>query len=102
MLIYKAMNVYPTAIRDVVLDVASGVLSGAMRLRKETAAQVRFDDPIPLQVELGEGMSAEAAAPVLARAEEAVRQLLRVRARIEAVPVGVIPIGDYKNALTYV
>ena len=102
MLIYKAMNVYPTAIRDVVLDVASGVLSGAMRLRKETAAQVRFDDPIPLQVELGEGMSAEAAAPVLARAEEAVRQLLRVRVRIEAVPVGVIPIGDYKNALTYV
>lgn len=102
MLIYKAMNVYPTAIRDVVLDVASPVLTGAMRLRKEHADQVRFDEPIPLQVEVREGADAGRVAAALADAEEAVRQLLRVRIAIEPVAVGVIPVGEYKNALTYV
>ncbi|UUT34894.1 phenylacetate--CoA ligase family protein [Microbacterium elymi] len=102
MLIYKAMNVYPTAIRDVVLDVASDVLTGSMRIRKETAQQVRFDDPLPLQAELRDGTGADGAADVLAAAEEAVRASLRVRIRIEPVPVGVIPIGEYKNALVYV
>ncbi|MCP2636337.1 hypothetical protein K0817_007110 [Microbacterium sp. HD4P20] len=102
MLIYKAMNVYPTAIRDVVLDVASEHLSGAMRIRKERADQVRFDAPIPVQVELREDADAVRAAETLAAAEEAVRQLLRVRVAIEHVPIGVIPVGEYKNALTYV
>lgn len=100
MLIYKAMNVYPSAIREVVLDVASAQLTGSMRIRKESANQVRFDDPLPLQVEVRDG--AEHLDEAIAAAEEAVRQLLRVRVRIEAVPVGVIPIGEYKNALTYV
>lgn len=101
MLIYKAMNVYPTAIRDVVLDVASEVLSGAMRIRKERPEQVRFDDPLPVQVELADGVHAARAADILSSAEEAVRQVLRVRVKIEPVPVGVIPIGEYKNALVY-
>lgn len=102
MLIYKAMNVYPTAIRDVVLEVASRALTGSMRIRKQSAQQVRFDTPLPVQVELRDGVRAEAAADTLAAAEEAVRQRLRVRIRIEPVPIGVIPIGEYKNALVYV
>ena len=101
MLIYKAMNVYPSAIREVVLDVASPVLSGTMRIRKAEAAQVRFDDDIPLEVELREGVTAEAAATGLAAASAAVRERLRVRVGIEPVPFGVIPVSDYKNALVY-
>lgn len=102
MLIFKAMNVYPTAIRDVVLDVAADHLTGSMRIRKDTADQVRFDDPIPLEVEMRDGTDRAAAAAALAAAEESVRQLLRVRVRVEPVAVGVIPVSSYKNALTYV
>ena len=102
MLIFKAMNVYPTAIRDVVLDVASEHLTGSMRIRKDSADQVRFDDPIPVEVELRDGVEGAVAATALADAEESVRQLLRVRVRIEPVQVGVIPVSSYKNALTYV
>lgn len=101
MLIYKAMNVYPTAIRDIVLDLASPYLTGTMRIRKDTADQVRFDDAIPLEVEVRDGVDRGETAGALAAAEEAVRQQLRVRVDVEAVPVGVIPVSSYKNALTY-
>jgi len=102
MLIYKAMNVYPSAIREVVLDVATGVLSGTMRIRKSEAAQVRFDDDIPLEVELRDGADPAVVAAQLRAASESVRERLRVRVSIEPVPVGVIPVSDYKNALVYV
>ena len=102
MLIYKAMNVYPSAIREVVLDVAGEVLSGTMRIRKETDSQVRFDDPIPLEVERLEGVSGEQANTLLRSAEEEIRSRLRVRVKIEDLQSGVIPVSDYKNALTYV
>jgi phenylacetate-CoA ligase/benzoylacetate-CoA ligase len=102
MLIYKAMNVYPTAIRDVVLDLASPYLTGIMRIRKDTADQVRFDNAIPLEVEVRDDVDRGEAAGALAAAEGLVRQKLRVRVDIEAVPTGVIPVSSYKNALTYV
>jgi phenylacetate-coenzyme A ligase PaaK-like adenylate-forming protein len=101
MLIYKAMNVYPSAIREVVLDVASAVLSGTMRIRKASKEQVRFDDDIPLEVELREGVSSEDAVAQLAGAAAAVRERLRVRVAVEPVPFGIIPVSDYKNALVY-
>lgn len=102
MLIYKAMNVYPSAIREVVLDVAGSMLTGTMRIRKDTAAQVRFDDAIPLEVELRPDAGESASRDVLRRAEEEIRSRLRVRVGIEALTTGVIPVSDYKNALTYV
>jgi phenylacetate-CoA ligase/benzoylacetate-CoA ligase len=101
MLIYKAMNVYPSAIREVVLEAASGVLSGTMRIRKDDEAQVRFDEDIPLEVELREGVDAADAAEALSAASALVRDRLRVRVAIEPLPVGVIPVSDYKNALVY-
>ena len=102
MLIYKAMNVYPSAIREVVLDVAGSVLTGTVRIRKSTARQVRFDDPIPLEVELRPGVEGAPTYELLSRAEREVRDRLRVRIGIEALAPGVIPVSDYKNALTYV
>lgn len=101
MLIYKAMNVYPSAIREVVLAVASPVLSGTMRIRKASKEQVRFDDDIPLEVELRDGVTAEEAGAVLRAASESVRERLRVRVVVEPVAFGVIPVSDYKNALVY-
>ena len=101
MLIYKAMNVYPSAIREVVLDIASPVLSGTMRIRKASKEQVRFDDDIPLEVELRDGVSAAEADAVLRAAAESVREKLRVRIAVEPVAFGIIPVSDYKNALVY-
>src|SRR5690625_7655623 len=84
MLIYKAMNVYPSAIREVVLDVAGDVLSGTMRIRKETDSPVRTDDPIPLEVERLEGVSGARDTTRLRSAAEEVRSRRRVRAQLEA------------------
>src|SRR5699024_3272016 len=101
MLIFKAMNVFPAAIREIVLEVASPVLSGTMRIRKDTPEQVRFDDPIPLELELRPGVAEEEARRLLDQASEEVRQRRRVRIAAEAMPAGIIPVSDYKNALTY-
>ncbi|KAA9154770.1 phenylacetate--CoA ligase [Microbacterium lushaniae] len=101
MLIFKATSVYPTAIRDVVLEIATNHLTGVMRVRKTAADQVRFDEPIPLEVELRDDAHPDAAASALQAAEEEVGQRLRVRVNIEPFPRGVLPVSDYKNALTY-
>lgn len=101
MLIYKAMNVYPSAIREVVLEAASPVLSGTMRIRKDAADQVRFDSDLPLEVELREGVEPQAAEAELHAASALVRDRLRVRVAIEPQPFGRIPVSDYKNALVY-
>src|SRR5690625_4017774 len=97
MLIYRAMNVFPNDIREVILDHAPAASIGGMRIRKSRADQVRFDDPIPVEVETD---TLDAAA--LERLADQVRQLLRVRVAIEAIPAGTIPVGNYKTALAYV
>ena len=100
MLIYKAMNVFPSAIREVVLDEYAADVAGPMRIRKEFAAQVRFDDPLPLELELARPPSDADA--LRRRIEESVRERLRVRVAVELLDRGAIPVGEYKNALTYV
>lgn len=72
-----------------------------MRIRKQHAAQVRFDEPLPLEVELARPAGADADG-LRARIEESVRERLRVRVAVELLDRGRIPVGEYKNALTYV
>jgi phenylacetate-CoA ligase/benzoylacetate-CoA ligase len=101
MLIYKAMNVFPSAIREVVLENFASDVAGPMRIRKQHAAQVRFDDPLPLEVELSRPAGTEADA-LRSRVEASIRERLRVRVAVELLHRGAIPVGEYKNALTYV
>ncbi|QEW03202.1 phenylacetate--CoA ligase family protein [Microbacterium lushaniae] len=101
MLIFESTKVYPTSIRDVVLEVATQHLTGLMRVRKTSLDQVRFDEPIPLEVELRDDAHPDAAASALKAAEEQVRRRLRVHVSVEPFPRGVLPVSDYKNALTY-
>ncbi|MCG2621180.1 hypothetical protein LVY72_04545 [Arthrobacter sp. I2-34] len=101
MLIYKAMNVFPSAIRDVVMEGFSAEIAGPLRLRKERTEQVRFDDPIPLEIELPAGAGGPEAGDLAWRIGERVRERLRVRVAVEFVDPGTIAIGEYKNALTY-
>jgi phenylacetate-CoA ligase/benzoylacetate-CoA ligase len=102
MLIYKAMNVFPSAIREVVLEGFARDVAGPMRIRKEHAAQVRFDDPLPLEVELARAGGCADADVLRRRIEESIRERLRVRVAVELLDRGSIPVGAYKNALTYV
>ena len=51
MLIYKGMNVFPTAIRDLVVARFAGRIEPMLRLWKARRDQVRFDEPIEVDVE---------------------------------------------------
>lgn len=99
MLIYKAMNVFPSAIRDVVLQASAPIPIGPLRVRKESTAQVRFDTPIPVEVEAGSVPVPDGLGKLI---EDAVQERLRVRVAVEFLSPGSIKVGEYKNALTYV
>jgi phenylacetate-coenzyme A ligase PaaK-like adenylate-forming protein len=102
MLIYKAMNVYPSAIRDIAMSVGGDAVTGLMRIRKDDLSQVRFDAPIPLEIEIKDSLSDSEKLKVSDDIAEAIRQQLRVRVAPETLKPGTIPVGAYKNALSYV
>jgi len=95
MLIYKGMNVFPSAIRDVVSEV-EGV---APRLRVIVpAGQVHFEEPIPIEVALVSGADrdeADAVEDVI----RAVRERLKVRVAPTVVGLDDLPPGQYKTKL---
>lgn len=79
MLIYKGMNVFPSALADLILG--------------------RFDDSIAIDVEAA-AATPTAEPELLGRAiEEEVRQRLQVRVAVTLVPRGTIPRSAYKNSL---
>jgi phenylacetate-coenzyme A ligase PaaK-like adenylate-forming protein len=51
MLIYKGMNVFPTAIRDLVAHRFAGQVEPMLRIWKDSREQVRFDAAIPVEIE---------------------------------------------------
>jgi phenylacetate-coenzyme A ligase PaaK-like adenylate-forming protein len=102
MLIYKGMNVFPTAIRNVALDAAGEGLEPQLRIWKEHPTQVRFDDPIPVEVEARPDVAAERYSLLARRVEEAVRSRLQVRVAVTVTPPGSIPRSAYKAALVQV
>src|SRR3989449_7541158 len=79
MLIYKGMNVFPTALRDVVMRGFSDAVEPYLRIWKDTPQQVRFDSPIPLEVEARTTLSSELYPGLAGRIEEAIRTALQVR-----------------------
>jgi phenylacetate-CoA ligase/benzoylacetate-CoA ligase len=99
MLIYKGMNVFPTAIRDLVATRFAGSLEPLLRVWKESKEQVRFDAPIVVDVEASAGIAA-AQFDGLARAvEEAVRARLQVRVAVTVLAAGSLPRSAYKTSL---
>jgi phenylacetate-coenzyme A ligase PaaK-like adenylate-forming protein len=102
MLIYKGMNVFPTAIRDLVTARFAGRVEPLLRLWKESAAQVRFDDAIAVDVETSVPLD-DVQRPALAREiEAAVRTQLQVRVAVTVLDRGALPRGVYKNAIVAV
>jgi phenylacetate-CoA ligase len=95
MLIVRGVNVFPSAVREVVTEFAPRV-SGHIRVRPQ-GETIRQEPPLPVSVELARGESADSALADAIR--ERLRSVLVVRARVELVPWGSLPRSEYKSML---
>jgi phenylacetate-CoA ligase/benzoylacetate-CoA ligase len=102
MLIYKGMNVFPTAIRDVALSAVGDAVEPYVRIWKDRADQVRFDDAIPVDIEAAVGLGADRYAGLARRIEAELRGRLQVRAAVSVVAPGTLPRSEYKTPLVHV
>jgi phenylacetate-CoA ligase len=95
MLIVRGVNVFPTALRDLVGGFAPET-SGVLSVRPSRKG-FRQDPPLRILVEYGEG---EDDVPDLAdRIQKAIRDKLLVTTRIEMVRFNSLPRSDYKSKL---
>ena len=95
MLLVRGVNVFPSAVRDVVGGFAPRV-SGHVRVRPG-APGVKQEPPLPVAVELARGTEAD---PALADAiRERLRAVLVVSTRVELVPWGSLARDEYKGQL---
>jgi phenylacetate-CoA ligase len=95
MLIIRGVNVFPSAVREVVSEFAPEV-SGHILVRPRTSG-VKQEPPLPVSVELSpdaEG-SEELAGAITAR----LREVLSIRTSIELVPWGSLQRSEYKSRL---
>lgn len=99
MLIYKGMNVFPTSVRDLVIDHYAGKVDPTIRLWREHAGQVRFDDAIAVDVEATTSLPKEQYAGLARDLEAVVRARLQVRIVVTVLAPGELPRNNYKNAL---
>ncbi|HEY3069692.1 MAG TPA: AMP-binding protein [Gaiellaceae bacterium] len=95
MLIVRGVNVFPSAVREVVGAFAPAV-SGHIVVRPQ-APGVKQDPPLPVAVELARGASADDGLAEAIR--ERLRETLVVQARVELVPWGTLRRSDYKSKL---
>jgi len=102
MLIYKGMNVFPTAIRDLVVDRFAGRIEPLLRLWKASRDQVSFDEAIPVEVEASAALDDAQRAALAREIEDAVRSQLQVRIAVAVLDRGGLPRGVYKNAIVAV
>ena len=95
MLIVRGVNVFPSAVREVVSGFAP-VVSGNILVRPTTDG-VKQEPPLPVVVELGQGASAHD------RLAESIRVRLRsvlvVQTSVELVPWGSLERSEYKSKL---
>jgi phenylacetate-CoA ligase len=95
MLIVRGVNVFPSAVREVVSGFAPRV-SGHILVRP-AAPGVKQDPPLPVSVELPPD---EPGDPALAEAiRERLRGVLMVQTRVELVPWGSLRRSEYKSTL---
>jgi phenylacetate-CoA ligase len=95
MLIVRGVNVFPSAIREVVSEFAPRV-SGQILVRPR-APGTKQEPPLPVLVELAQGASPDSA---LAEAiSEKLREMLVVRTSIEMVPWASLRRSEYKSQL---
>jgi phenylacetate-CoA ligase len=95
MLIVRGVNVFPSAVREVVSGFAPQV-SGHV-LVKPRAAGVKQEPPLPVTVELGRDAGDHGGLAEAIR--ERLRSVLLVQTRVELVPWGSLHRSEYKSKL---
>jgi phenylacetate-CoA ligase len=90
MLIVRGVNVFPSAIREVVAGFQPRV-SGAVVIRPRRRG-VRQDPPLPVVVESGES-------GIYLEIREAIRAALQVTTEVRVVAPGALPRSEYKSKL---
>jgi phenylacetate-CoA ligase len=95
MLIVRGVNVFPSAVREVVGAFAPDV-SGHIRVRPRDEG-VKQEPPLPVSVELARGATAD---PALAESiRERLRGVLTVQTSVDLVPWGSLGRSEYKSRL---
>src|SRR6266536_1190769 len=95
MLIVRGVNVFPSAVREVVSSFGPEV-SGHI-LVKPQAPGVKQEPPLPVAVELAAGRAADDALAEAIR--EKLRDVLVVQTRVDLVPSGTLRRSEYKSTL---
>lgn len=95
MLIVRGVNVFPSAIREVVSQFHAEV-SGVVSIRP-TVRGVKQAPPLPVVVELADGV--RASEELAQRIRQRIRDTLVVGTEIQLVPWGALPRSDYKSKL---
>jgi phenylacetate-CoA ligase len=95
MLIVRGVNVFPSAVRDVVSAFAPDI-SGHILVRPESPG-VKQDPPLPVTVELARDRTPDDSLAEAIR--ERLRSVLVVQTRVELVPWGSLQRSEYKSKL---
>jgi phenylacetate-CoA ligase len=95
MLIVRGVNVFPSAVREVVGGFAPRV-SGHVLVRPRSPG-VKQDPPLPVSVELARGAPADGA--LAEQIRERLREVLVVQTRVDLVPYGTLQRSEYKSRL---
>jgi phenylacetate-CoA ligase len=94
MLSVRGVNVFPSAVREVVNEFAPAV-SGVVLIRPR-AKGVRQEPPLPVSVEMAPGADPEGLAE---RIRARIRDKLIVTTEINLAPPGSLPRSEYKSKL---
>jgi phenylacetate-CoA ligase len=94
MLIVRGVNVFPSAVREVVNEFAPAVV-GIIMIRPR-AKGVRQEPPLPVRVEFAPGANIGGLAE---RIRARLREKLLVTTEIELAPAGSLPRSEYKSKL---
>jgi phenylacetate-CoA ligase len=95
MLIVRGVNLFPSAVREVVSAFVPEV-SGHILVKPESSG-VKQEPPLPVSVELAPGATPQAALADAIR--ERLRSVLVVQTRVELVPWGSLRRSEYKSKL---
>jgi phenylacetate-CoA ligase len=94
MLIVRGVNVFPSAVREVVNEFQPAVV-GVIMIRPRFKG-VRQEPPLPVRVEVAPGAEVEGLAD---RIRARLRDKLLVATQIELIPAGGLPRSEYKSKL---
>jgi phenylacetate-CoA ligase len=95
MLIVRGVNVFPSAVREVVSEFSPRVTGNVVV--EPQAAGVKQEPPLPVRVELAPDAAADGALAEAIR--ERLREVLVVQMRVQLVPWGSLERSEYKSKL---